>query len=141
MIMGDTCTGEHIAPLAQNADVLIHEATNAYFRSGQCATDRYSNYYQLERDTLKHGHSTPEMAGRFASKINAKMLLLTHFSPRYRGDDELVHMKNMWAIEDMARAAACGTLNGCNDVVAAWDQLSLPLSLGGSEHIEKRKLE
>lgn len=132
VVMGDTCSGEHIAALAQNADILIHEATNAYFRNGQSATDRYSNYYQLERDTLKHGHSTPEMAGRFAAQINAKMLLLTHFSPRYRGDEDLVHMRNMWAIEDMARGAAGGVLEGRNDVVAAWDQLSLPVRLGGS---------
>ena len=125
VVMGDTCTGEHIADLAQNADILIHEATNAYFRNGQSAADRYSNYYQLERDTLKHGHSTPEMAGRFAAEVKAKSLLLTHFSPRYRGDDDLVHMRNMWLIEDMARGAAQGTLEGRNDVVAAWDQLSL----------------
>ena len=133
VVMGDTCTGEHIADLAQNADILIHEATNAYFRNGQSAADRYSNYYQLERDTLKHGHSTPEMAGRFAAEVKAKSLLLTHFSPRYRGDDDLVHMRNMWLIEDMARGAAQGTLEGRNDVVAAWDQLSLPVSLRGSK--------
>ena len=30
VVMGDTCSGELIAPLAQDADVLIHEATNAW---------------------------------------------------------------------------------------------------------------
>jgi ribonuclease Z len=127
VIMGDTCTGEHIVPLAMHADVLIHEATNAFFGSEK--SERYSNYYQLERDTLKHGHSTPEMAGRFAAQIKAKTLLLTHFSPRYRGDDEYIHMKRMWTIEDMARNAANGTLEGVNEVVAAWDQLCLPVAL------------
>ena len=118
---------EHIVPLAMHADVLIHEATNAFFGSEK--SERYSNYYQLERDTLKHGHSTPEMAGRFAAQIKAKTLLLTHFSPRYRGDDEYIHMKRMWTIEDMARNAANGTLEGVNEVVAAWDQLCLPVAL------------
>ncbi len=137
VIMGDTCTGEHIAPLAKDCDVLIHEATNAFFRAGSDGrNERHSNYYQLERDTLKHGHSTPEMAGSFAASINAKTLLLTHFSPRYRGDDDYVHMKKMWQIEDMARKAANSKLDGPNDVVAAWDQLCLPVALQDKEGAE-----
>ena len=129
--MGDTCTGEHIAPLARDCDVLIHESTNAFFRGagGEGRNERHGNYYQLERDTLKHGHSTPEMAGSFAASIGARTLVLTHFSPRYRGDDDYVHMRKMWQIEDMARNAADGKLEGVNDVVAAWDQLCLPVAL------------
>ena len=30
--MGDTCSGDMMAPLAMDADLLIHEATNAWFR-------------------------------------------------------------------------------------------------------------
>jgi ribonuclease Z len=31
VVMGDTCNGEAIAPLASGADLLVHEATSAYF--------------------------------------------------------------------------------------------------------------
>lgn len=142
VIMGDTCTGEHIAPLAKDCDVLIHEATNAFFRgTGEGRNERHSNYYQLERDTLKHGHSTPEMAGSFAASVNAKTLLLTHFSPRYRGDDDYVHMRKMWQIEDMARNAAGGKLEGVNEVVAAWDQLCLPVALKENDGEGENKAE
>ena len=95
VIMGDTCTGKHIAPMAQDADIIVHEATNAYFKS--LDSSRYRDYNALERDTLRHGHSTPQMAGRFAAQINAKRLILTHFSPRYRGDEELQYMKGMYS--------------------------------------------
>jgi ribonuclease BN (tRNA processing enzyme) len=42
---------------------------------------------QLKRDTLNHGHSTPEVAGEFAKRIKARRLVLNHFSPRYKGDN------------------------------------------------------
>jgi hypothetical protein len=34
----------------------------------------------------------------------------------------------MWAIEEQARQAAGGKLHGKNDIIAAWDQLHLPLA-------------
>ena len=36
----------------------------------------------MERDAIQHGHSTPQMAGAFAKRVNAERLVLTHFSPR-----------------------------------------------------------
>ena len=57
----------------------------------------------IERETRSHGHSTPEMAGRFCRKIRAKRLILSHFSPRYRGDPSLEAMRTMWRLEDLAR--------------------------------------
>ena len=127
VIMGDTCTGEHIAALAKDADVLVHEATNAYLPEIDKST-RYTDYNRLERDTFNHGHSTPQMAGRFAHRIGAKRLVLTHFSPRYRGEDDERSMRIMWRIEDQARSKAPGLL-GKNDVLAAWDYLFLPVGL------------
>lgn len=42
---------------------------------------------EVRKRAISHGHSTPEMAGRFAAKIRAKILILNHFSSRYAGDD------------------------------------------------------
>lgn len=139
VIMGDTCTGEHMIPLAKDADVVIHEATNAYFP--EMDGGRFSSYDQLERDTFLHGHSTPQMAAAFAKKVNAKRLVLTHFSPRYRGDDCEASMRIMWQIEDMARKTAAPLLQGRNDVIAAWDQLSLAIPLKESDNEEAKNVE
>mmetsp|Transcript_2852 Transcript_2852/g.6135 ORF Transcript_2852/g.6135 Transcript_2852/m.6135 type:complete len:494 (-) Transcript_2852:63-1544(-) len=121
VFMGDTCSGELIKPLAMGADVLVHEATNAFLP--EIEGQRHLNYEQLERDTIYRGHSTPQMAGRFAAAIGAGRLLMTHFSPRYQGDDSLYSMKLMWRIEDQAREASGLNVNK-NDVIAAWDQMS-----------------
>jgi ribonuclease Z len=103
VFMGDTSSGKHIADLAQDCDVLVHEATNAYFPE-DCSERRHT-YSRLEEDTISHGHSTPEMAGRFAAQIRAKQLIMSHFSARYNGDSGLRSMQIMWRIEDMARRA------------------------------------
>lgn len=121
--MGDTCSGEMIAPLAANADVVVHESTNAWFREQDSA--RHPTEAHLERDTFAHGHSTPQMAGKFCKQVGARKLVLTHFSPRYRGDDSDYSMKTMWRFEHFARKAS--GLWGRNDVIAAWDQMALPV--------------
>ena len=120
--MGDTCSGDHIAELARDADVLVHEATNAFHPF----VSKHKNYRELEYDTIKHGHSTPQMAGRFCKRVRAKKLILTHFSPRYTGDGSESSMRVMWGIEDMARSTA--DLWGPNDVIAAWDHMLLPVN-------------
>mmetsp|Transcript_29737 Transcript_29737/g.42444 ORF Transcript_29737/g.42444 Transcript_29737/m.42444 type:complete len:743 (+) Transcript_29737:3709-5937(+) len=121
VVMGDTCSGEYIAPLAMDADLIVHEATNAWLR--EMDGDKYAYPQLLEKDTFMHGHSTPQMAGVFARRIRAKRLVLTHFSPRYAGDNGEASMRTMWRIEDLAREAS--GLQGPNDVVAAWDYMLL----------------
>lgn len=70
VILGDTCNPSAIAPLAMDADVLVHEAT--------CLNE--------EMDVaLRQMHSTAGMAGEFAKRIRAKELILNHFSPRAVG--------------------------------------------------------
>jgi len=118
--MGDTSGSDYMVPLAQDCDVLIHEATNAYFPSDEGL--KFKNYNQLEAYTRKHGHSTPEMAGRFAAKVNARQLVLTHFSPRYCGDQSVESMRLMWQIEDMAERAWVASFNGSNDADGTWER-------------------
>lgn len=74
VILGDTCDPSGIAHLAQDADVLVHEAT--------CNNEEQSV-------ALKSFHSTAGMAGAFARRIGARALILTHFSPRNFNNNEL----------------------------------------------------
>lgn len=125
VIMGDTSSGDHIEDLAKDADILVHEATNALLTEEDWKT--YGNLNRLERSTIQHGHSSPQMAGDFAKRIGAKRLILTHFSPRYWGDDGERSMQQMWQIEDMARETS--GLTEPNDVIAAWDTMWLPIKM------------
>jgi len=86
VILGDTNNPRNISKLAKDADVLVHEATNAFLPGvdplddGSVLTEK-----KVRLRTIKRGHSTPGMAGSFAKSINAKGLIMTHFSSRYAG--------------------------------------------------------
>ncbi|CAG9464503.1 unnamed protein product [Pedinophyceae sp. YPF-701] len=68
VVLGDTHNSTHIEDAAAGADLLVHEAT---FSRG------------MELKAAIAGHSTSTMAGRFAARVGARALVLTHFSPRY----------------------------------------------------------
>ena len=68
-ILGDTKDSSEMIPICQNSDIIVHEATNEN---------------SLASQAIEHGHSTPEMAAKFALESKANMLCLTHVSPRYR---------------------------------------------------------
>ncbi|EFN53950.1 hypothetical protein CHLNCDRAFT_58404 [Chlorella variabilis] len=76
VILGDTCDSSAIAPLALGADLLSHEAT---FCSG------------MEDKASIAQHSTTEQAGAFAAVVEARNLVLTHFSARYESVSALAH--------------------------------------------------
>lgn len=69
-IIGDTRENNSSLPLAQNADVVVHEST---FGKGENKLAR--NYY----------HSTNMQAAQIAKKAGASLLLLNHISARYTG--------------------------------------------------------
>jgi ribonuclease Z len=73
VILGDTCDSSAIAEAARGADLMTHEATFA------------NNLVDKARTAM---HSTARMAGAFAKQIQARKLVLTHFSSRY----ESVHL-------------------------------------------------
>lgn len=68
-ILGDTCNTERITDLAKSSDIVLHEATNEN---------------SMEEKAIDMGHSTPRMAARFAEKVDARILMLYHFSQRYK---------------------------------------------------------
>ena len=120
VVGGDTADCRALRNLAQNADVVIHEATNAYLQG----VDKDTDLREVTRDAVIHGHSTPQIAGHFAKSVKAKRLVLNHFSARYKGDDSVESLSIMMRIEQQAMRAA-----GMNEtqVAAAWDLMVLPL--------------
>jgi ribonuclease Z len=83
VILGDTYDPSPIADIAQDCDVLVHEATNAYLPHVDPNTNALDTETSVELRAVSHGHSTPQMAGKFAKRVNARLLVLNHFSARY----------------------------------------------------------
>ncbi|KAJ3271561.1 hypothetical protein HDV01_006523 [Terramyces sp. JEL0728] len=108
-ILGDCNNADQMIPIAQDSTVLVHEATNAFLK-GDADTKE-----TLKETTISHGHSTPEMAGEYAKKINAKVLILNHFSSRYKGDTSEESLQVMEEI----RLLAVGEFN--EEVHCAFD--------------------
>ncbi|THH05407.1 hypothetical protein EW145_g4809 [Phellinidium pouzarii] len=124
VILGDTYDPSPIMPLAVGADLLIHEATNAYLPGIDPATNNDDTEEVVQARTTSRGHSTPQMAGRFARLIGARQLVLNHFSARYRGDDDVNEEAKtvMDAIKGLAEKEFCG------EVVCARDFMTLHVS-------------
>lgn len=68
---GDTARSENLIEYSKNADLLIHEAT--------CL-------HEMIED--RKGHTSAKQAGEIASEAEADKLVLTHFSRRYRNNEE-----------------------------------------------------
>ncbi|WP_410768600.1 ribonuclease Z [Fontibacillus sp. BL9] len=77
-ILGDTrpCPAE--IPLAEGADALVHEATFLH---------------ELADTAFTYHHSTARQAAEAAKEAGAKSLYLTHFSSRYKYEDQLQRLK------------------------------------------------
>lgn len=120
VICGDTADARALAGAAKGADVLIHEATNA-FLSG---IDKDGSKKAAALDAKIHGHCTPVCAGHFARMIGAKRLIMNHFSSRYKGDQSLESLSIMTRIEQQAIQSS--KLEE-NMVAAAWDFMILPV--------------
>ncbi len=72
---GDTRPSKALVKIAQDADLLIHDATLADDLAERAKDD---------------GHSTPSQAAQTAKKAKAKQLILTHISARYNDTNELL---------------------------------------------------
>ena len=122
VILGDTYDPSLIEELAKEADMIVHEATNAHLPGVDSRTKTEDTYELVEERTKSRGHSTPQMAGRFAKRIGARNLFLNHFSSRYSGGDEESSQAIMKAIKQLA-------INefGSEEVVCARDLMSVEI--------------
>lgn len=102
VILGDTYDPSPIIPLAGGADLLVHEATNAHLPGLDLNTKDADTYETVQERAMSRGHSTPQMAGKFARTIGAKRLILNHFSARYPGDESEESLRIMGAIGELA---------------------------------------
>ncbi|PJF47900.1 MAG: hypothetical protein CUN48_06295 [Candidatus Thermofonsia Clade 3 bacterium] len=73
-LTGDTGPNDHIALLAREAELLVHEAT-------------YSATLNPEYAAGAYGHSTAQIAGRNAKAAGAKRLALVHIDAMYEGQE------------------------------------------------------
>ncbi|KAE9410181.1 Metallo-hydrolase/oxidoreductase [Gymnopus androsaceus JB14] len=89
VILGDTFDPSPMIPISQDADLLIHEATNAHLPGIVANTRDDDTYESVQKTAMERGHSTPQMAGAFAKRIGAASLILNHFSARYPGNDDV----------------------------------------------------
>ncbi|KAK9808685.1 hypothetical protein WJX72_001882 [[Myrmecia] bisecta] len=94
VLLGDTCNSAAVAELAQGADLVSHEAT---FARG------------MEEKAHIAQHSTADMAGAFARCINARDLVLTHFSARYTPTRKEQHGGRGTFADDSDAATADGS--------------------------------
>ncbi len=85
---GDTRPSKNLVKFAENADLLIHDAT-------------FDD--ELHERAREDGHSTPSQAAETAEKAGAKWLVLTHISARYKDPSLLLeHARKVFPRVDLA---------------------------------------
>lgn len=72
-----------LVALAQGADLLVHESTNAALPPHLSSSKTVQTLEEVRERAAGRGHSIPQGAGAFAGKIRASSLILNHFSVRY----------------------------------------------------------
>ncbi|HEX7944828.1 MAG TPA: MBL fold metallo-hydrolase [Phenylobacterium sp.] len=77
VVSGDTTYSEHLARLADGADLLIHEAMYPP------ALDQLAGDNRSLKDHLVRSHSTTEQVGLLAARAGVKKLVLSHLVPAF----------------------------------------------------------
>jgi ribonuclease Z len=122
VILGDTHDPSPIEELAKGADILVHEATNAHLPGVDSRVKEEDTYESVDERTKSRGHSTPQMAGRFGKRIDARHLFLNHFSSRYSGGNDEESRAIMNAIRNLAVAEF-----GSEEVVCTRDLMNVEI--------------
>lgn len=74
-ILGDTRPTNNVVPLSAGADVVVHEATFLH---------------ELASTAHEYFHSTAKQAAEAAKAAGAGKLIMTHFSSRYKDEEQLL---------------------------------------------------
>ena len=125
VIFGDTYNPSAIAEIACSPDLLVHEATNAHLPGIDPTTKHTDTFESVEARAKSRGHSTPQMAAAFATRIGARRLVLNHFSPRYPGNDD-VSAEARSIMEGIANLAK-GQFTG--GIICARDLMTIEVNL------------
>mmetsp|Transcript_9113 Transcript_9113/g.27418 ORF Transcript_9113/g.27418 Transcript_9113/m.27418 type:complete len:330 (-) Transcript_9113:368-1357(-) len=119
VILGDTSNSRKIAKSARDCDLLVHEATFD------------DDNYKL---AARSRHSTAGMAGAFAKHVQAKHLLLTHFSARFCEESTILALERPELSSQDCRRLALAVLVeqaqrtfGSMAVTAALDRMIIDL--------------
>eukprot|EP00474_Spongospora_subterranea_P010498 CRZ10956.1 hypothetical protein [Spongospora subterranea] len=108
VILGDTNNAKALIKKSKGADVVIHEATLPDHE---------------EAIATRRGHSTPSMAGNFAKKSLARVLLLNHVSPKV-SEEGFAICNGMAPIDVRAQAV---NAFGSDNVVVGVDYLRVDI--------------
>ncbi|KAH8111177.1 beta-lactamase-like protein [Phellopilus nigrolimitatus] len=127
VVLGDTSDPSAVTSLAQNATLLVHEATDAHIPVEIDRTlrgDKKTPQIILEK-TIAKGHSTPGMAGTFARSINAQKLILNHFSGKFPAPSPNRHDRRRAVMSEIERQAS--ETWGMGHAIAAYDYLRVDI--------------
>lgn len=84
VILGDTYDASPIASLALDADLLVHECTNAFLPDEDESQRKESLTEESVAEIAKsHGHSTTVGVGLFAKSVRARGVVVNHLSVKY----------------------------------------------------------
>lgn len=122
VILGDTHDPSPIEELAKEADLIVHESTNSHLPGVDNRAKLEDTHQSVEERAKSRGHSTPQMAGRFAKRIGARNLFLNHFSSRYSGGNDEPSRTIMEAIRQLAMVEF-----GSEEVVCTRDLMSIEI--------------
>ncbi|KAI5119212.1 hypothetical protein M0805_007723 [Coniferiporia weirii] len=138
VVLGDTCDPSAIKNLAQNATLLVHEATDAHIPveiERNLRGDKKTPEMILH-STVGKGHSTPGMAGAFAKSINAQKLVLNHFSGKFPAPSPYRHDRRHAVMAEIERQASEAW--GLGLALAAYDYMRVDIP---GVHIRSRFTE
>ncbi|KAK4703984.1 ribonuclease Z, partial [Phenoliferia sp. Uapishka_3] len=108
VVLGDTYDASLIGPLSLDADLLIHECTNAFLPEEDESQQKVGVTQETVSATARdHGHSTTVEVGEFAKSIRARRVVVNHLSVKYPEPGEEFEGEEVKEKEARLRKRAC----------------------------------